>query len=149
MAFNRNDPADLLSLKTEVNTDPISMGYNPTGPTVLLLKLLNDPDNNVEVPKPTANRPFDVLAMLDALDPQDYDLQQTVVGAPNYVHTLAEISTYRDISPYKAKFRSMFPAFSATVTALDAQSVDLSRAEVLFGQGTVLSDQDWFAARDS
>jgi len=28
MTFDRTDPADLLALKTEVNTDPISMGYD-------------------------------------------------------------------------------------------------------------------------
>ena len=36
----------------------------------------------------------------------------------------------------------------AAKTTLDAQNVALSRAEVMFGQGTVISNQDWFAARD-
>ena len=43
----------------------------------------------------------------------------------------------------------LFAANSATVTALDAQNVTLSRAEVLFGQGTTITKDDWYAARDS
>ena len=54
-----------------------------------------------------------------------------------------------DISPYKLKFRSLFAANSSTVIALDAQTIELSRAEVLFGVDTVLSKEDWAAARDS
>lgn len=147
MAFDRTDPTDLATLKNEVNTDPIGMGYDPVGPTQQILKLLNDPVNNVG--GETAARPFDVSAMLDALDPTEFDAQQTKLGAPNFVHTLVELGAYDDISPYKTKFRSMFAANSATVVALDAQTVSLSRAEVLFGQGTVISREDWLAARDS
>ena len=54
-----------------------------------------------------------------------------------------------DIEEFRAKFISLFPAQSGTVAALAAKIRDLSRAEVLFGEGTTLSNQDWFAARDS
>lgn len=148
MAFDRTDQADLTALKTEVETDPIGMGYAAVVTvTAQLLKLLNDPANNVG--GDTASRPFDVSAMLDALDPADFDAQQTVAGAPSYVHVLVERGNFNDITPYKTKFRSLFAGNSATVIALDAQNVALSRAEVLFGQGTVISREDWFAARDS
>lgn len=148
MAFDRTNPADLAALKTEVTTDPIGMGYAAViDQTQPLLKLLNDPGNNVG--GESAARPFDVYAMLDALQPADYDAQQTATGAPNYVHTLVELAAYDDISAYKAKFRSLFAANSATVQALDAQTAPLSRGEVLFGQGTVISRDDWIAARDS
>lgn len=144
MAFDRTDPADLAALKSEVNTDPIGMGYDPLGPTQPLLKLLNDPDDNVG--GETAARPFDVTAMLDALDPTEYGAQQTEAGAAEYTNALV---FYGDAEPYKAKWRSMFAANSNTVTALDAQTAALSRAEVLFGQGTNITRDDWFAARDS
>ena len=150
MSFDRNDAADLLALKTEVNDDPISMGYAAVvDQTQQLLKLLNDPANNVN--GDTADRVFTVEAMMDALDPTEYDAQQTVAGTPSYVHTLVEMgsSARIDISTYKAKFRSMFAANSATVVALDAQTSPLSRAEVLFGQGTTITRDDWIAARDS
>lgn len=148
MSFDRNDAADLLALKTEVNDDPISMGYAAVvDQTQQLLKLLNDPVNNVN--GDTADRLFTVEAMMDALDPTEYDAQQTVAGAPNYVHTLVQLGDRSDISTYKAKFRSMFAANSATVVALDAQTSPLSRAEALFGQGTTITRDDWIAARDS
>ena len=149
MSFDRTDPADLAALKTEVETDPIGMGYALATNTNQLLKLLNDPANNVG--GDTASRAFDASAMLDALDPSELDAQQTTVGAAEYVNALmnAEGLLGLDIEAYKTKFRSLFAGNSATVAALDAQTSALSRAEVLFGQGTSLTEEDWFAARDS
>jgi hypothetical protein len=147
MAFDRTDAADLAALKSEVNTDPISMGYDPAGPTQAILKLLNDPANNVG--GETTARPFDPSAMMDALDPADYESPQSGVKAAEYTHMLLELGAYQDISTYKTKWREQFAANSATVAALDAQTTALSRAEVLFGQGTNISRDDWFAARDS
>ena len=146
--FDRNDPADLAALKSEVEIDPLSMGYAAVVTQINnLLRLLNDPDNNVG--GETVARPFDVQAMLDALVPTELDDQQTTVGAVEYTHILAEMSLQFDIAPYKDKWASMFAANSATVVALNAQTAPLSRAEVLFGQGTVLTRDDWAAARDS
>lgn len=147
MLFDRTDPADLLALKTEVTTDPIGMGYDPLGPTQQILKLLNDPSLNVG--GEMQSRPFDVPAMLDALVPSDFDAQQTVTDAATYVHILVEYAAYGDIEQYRSKFVDLFAANSATVTALNAQTTPLSRAEVLFGAGTVIARDDWFAARDS
>jgi hypothetical protein len=150
MSFDNTDPVQLALLKAEVNSDPIGMGYAAVvTQTQQLLKLLNDPDNNVN--GDTASRVFDVAAMMDALNPTDYGSQQTSLGTPDYVLTLVNIEgrESRDISIYKTKFRSMFAANSATVTALDAQLADLSRAEFIFGQGTVISRTDWTTARDS
>lgn len=144
MAFDRTDPADLAALKTEVTTDPIGMGYNPISDNQVI-KPINDPDANVG--GETVGRVFTQEAMLEALDPTNLDDQQTNTGAGAYVQALA--SYQGDISAFKAKFRAMFAANSATVQALDAQTRNLSRAEVLFGEGTVISVQDWWAARDS
>ncbi len=48
MSFDRNNPADVLALNTEVFTDPAGMGYTPAdGDTGKLLDLLNLPANNV------------------------------------------------------------------------------------------------------
>ena len=146
MAYDRNNPVDLALLKTEVNVDPIGMGYDATGGTQQILKLLNAPANNVN--NDTANRIFDAESLLDALDPGDLDAQQTNSHAAEYCALLVN-GCGQSIEAYKAKFRSMFAGNSATVQALDAQTSPLSRAEVLFGQGTTISRDDWFAARDS
>jgi hypothetical protein len=151
MAFDRNDPADLAALKSEVETDPIGMGYAAQlSNTAQLLKLLNEPANNVG--GETGNRVFDYAALLDALDPNELDAQQTEGGAGDYIVALMALSgagRVQDLEPWKQKFRGMFSANGATVTALDAQTSPLSRAEVLFGQGTIITREDWFAARDS
>ena len=150
MAFDRTDPADLLALKTEVNTDPVSMGYGATGNTQALLKLLNDSSlNQTPPPGNTISRTFDASALMDALDPNDYDSPQAGTKAAEYSHMLIELGAYSDISAYKTKWRSQFAGNSATVTALDAQETNLSRAESLFGQGTSISRDDWIVARDS
>ena len=144
MAFDRTDPTDLAALKSEESVDPISMGYASANNTTQLISLFNDPANNVG--GETSDRPFDVSAMLDALEPDDFAAPQTSADAAEYTNTL---TVYGNISGYKTKWRGLFAANSATVTALDAQTSPLSRVEVLFGQGTVISKDDWFAARDS
>ena len=40
--FDRNDSADLAALKSEVNTDPLGLGYNPgSGDVRNILDLIN------------------------------------------------------------------------------------------------------------
>jgi len=114
MAFDRTDPADLLALKTEINTDPIGMGYAAVvDTTALLLKLLNDPANNVG--GDTATRPFDASAMLDALDPADFPSPQTEVNAAEYTQMLLQAASLGiDISGYKTKWRSTWAANRGT-----------------------------------
>ena len=148
MAFDRNDPGQLQELKDEL----LLAAYAGITATAQVLKLLNDPAENDgtggRTPgNETITLEFDVRAMLDALDPTDYDAQQTVTGAATYTHTLVELGAYDDIASYKTKWRSMFAANSATVTALDAQVRALSRSEALWGAGTTIVRDDIAAAR--
>ena len=143
MAFDRNDPAQVLALFNEWNLDPASVGYATSNNTVQLLNLTNEPENNPG--GETLATPFSPQSLMDALDPTEYESPQTVAGAPNYVHTLIELGAFNSIEPYKAKFRSMFAANSATVTTLDAQTVPLSRADVLWGYETNITRDDYAA----
>lgn len=143
MAFDRTDTAQLQALYDERTLDPLGMNY-PANDNSFISRI-NDPDRNVG--GETTGRPFDVLAMMDALDPTDFGAQQTETGAPNFTHTLVELAAFADIAPYKDKWASMFAANSATVQALNAQTRTLSRAEVLFGENTTLVVDDWIAAR--
>jgi len=79
---------------------------------------------------------------MDALDPADYESPQAGTKAAEYTHMLLELAAYESIETYKSKWRAQFAGNSATVIALDAQSRRLSRAEVLFGNGTVISEND-------
>ena len=141
--FDRNDPAQVLALYEEWTLDPAGVGYSAVSNTVQLLNLTNEPENNPG--GETGGRPFTPESLMDALDPTDYDSPQTVVGAPNYVHTLIELGNYSDITPYKAKLELMFAANSATVVALEAQIVLLSRADVLWGHETNITRDDYSA----
>ena len=140
MAFDNTNTADLLALKSELTLDPISMGYNLNGSVSRIVKQLNDPALNVG--GETQSRPFDVESMLDALDPANLDAQQTNTKAAEYTHILVERSAFGSIEPYKTKWRAMFASNSATVTALDAQTSAISRAVVLFGSGSNITEND-------
>lgn len=143
MAFNKTDPVDLQSLYDERTNNPTGMTY-PANDNQFI-RAINDPASNVG--GETVAREFTAEALLDALDPTELDAQQTEGGAAQYAHMLVELAAYSDIGSYKTKFRNMFAGNSATVTALDAQTTALARAEVLFGQGTRLVVDDWVAAR--
>jgi len=140
MAFDRTDPADVSALKTELTTDPISINYNLNGSASRLVFLINDGESNTG--GETAERPFTAMSLMDALDPADYESPQAGTKAAEYTHMLLELAAYESIETYKSKWRAQFAGNSATVIALDAQSRRLSRAEVLFGNGTVISEND-------
>lgn len=150
MAFNRENPTHLATLKTEVNADPTGMDYAAAqGETKVILAKLNDPDLNVG--NDTINRPTeeldipDIAAVIDeteyaSLSEFDKIWVQMLINQP------ADVM----LKPFQSKFVEVFPNGSATLTAVLAlRQKDASRAEVLFGVNTEISKQDWFAARDS
>ena len=60
--FDNNDPADLAALKSEVNADPLALGYNASsGDTGLVLETINLVRAQFIVPKPAID-PGDVRA---------------------------------------------------------------------------------------
>ena len=141
MAFDRTNNTDLQALYDERTLDPIGMNYPANDNS--FADRINDGDRNVG--GETTARPFTVEAMLEALDPTEFDAQQTVVGADVYTHIL--VGLQGSIEAYQTKWRAMFAQNSATRAALDAQTSPLSRAEVLWGESTTISGEDWIAAR--
>lgn len=150
MAFDRNDPADLLALKTEVNTDPIAMGYNPTGSTPQLLSLLNEGANNVG--GETTGETFTHRLIIEVTEPDDLTVGgQFSQGDLETVKSIMALSGTQDpdISWAETRWRQAHVGNNTTLANIDARIRTLSRAEVLFGEGTFISRDDWFAARDS
>ena len=152
MAFDVTNPTDLAALKSEVNTDPIGMGYDPAGPTQAILDLLNDPENNVG--NETTGAPLTTRALWEISADNSDDLTphgNFSVGDQFVVQQLFEISSGPgdDLSWARTKLRALFPANDGFVTDLDALIRTLNRAEVLFGEGTAISRTDWITARDS
>ena len=147
MTFDVNDPAHLLTLKTEVATDPIGMDYS--GNTTLLLKQLSDADKNVGGEVAGATLTVGLLFDAIALSPADLNLQgQFGEGAHLFIGNLLQRELEIDIQKYRAAVEGAL-SNGAVLTELEGQTMPLSRAEVLFGQGTSLSKPDWYAARDS
>jgi len=139
MSFDNTDPADLTALNTEVYTDPISMGYvnAPIEKTKELLKYLNDADKNVGGESSGSDFTHEVL--METWTPK---------GALNESVPWIEALIREDdgIAQYEAKYRANCGPDS--LAALDTLIQSRSRAEVLFGDGTIITEADWFAARD-
>ena len=160
-AFDRNDPADLATLKSEVNTDPLALGYNASsGDTGLVLETINLVRAQFIVSKPAID-PADVRAACtyDAYNNLSIDEQEWLQwmtgsggggGAESLVVTvdlrlqLTDAEGNGTASVWAVADREAMNA--AMLSLID---INGSRAEDLFGQGTVISRADWIAARDS
>ncbi len=151
MAFDRTNPADLLALKNEQATDPIGMGYAAVdGQTQKTLDLFNVPDLNVKSPRPTTGQRLTVSILLDIPElAVDLDHNQVSEGDKIFITSFMNRDFDADIERWRAQITEALRSQSDTVTALNALIRDMSRAEVLFGVETVISKQDWIAARDS
>jgi hypothetical protein len=122
MAFDRTNPADLLALKNEVNTDPLGMGYLSSGNTQKLLDLLNDGDKNLGG-ETTAGDITPAILVNDLIAPGDLEpLGQFGTGELEWVKMVMEISqTPNDnISFLRTKLESVFPANTTTGAAIRA-----------------------------
>ena len=142
--FDRTDPADLLALKTEVDTDPICMGYLPVLGTAAMLDLLNNPAKNLGGEIGRVLLTSGVL--LDVLVPSDLD--EIDDGERSYIEAMINRDFDTDIERYREQIREALLLDSETVFAMDTLMERISRAEALFGRSTVIGKSDWFAARD-
>lgn len=147
MAFDRSNQADLTALKTEVETDPIAMGYDPAGSTALILKLLNDPANNVG--GETIAPKLSTRLLLEAIDPADLISAQVDAGELAFLESFMNRDLEMEFDEFRTKITGVFQANQTSRQNLEAQTRPLSRAEVLFGEFTNISREDWFAARDN
>ncbi len=179
MSFNRTNAdgtphADLASLKSEVGIDPENVGYaGVVTNTAELLALLNDPVNNPQV-LDQVGIPFDEFPIIDVLDEIDGNEYNALVGVhKTFVDSIIQAGIARTdeesalgiayFGPVKKLFRKAFnnldPSLidpvppnnqSETWKAIkDDRMIQASRVEALFGRGTVIAREDWFAARDS
>ena len=153
MAFDNTNAADLLALKTEQATDPISMGYAAVdGQTKQTLDLFNDPLLNVGLDE--VDERLTPALLLASIVPDDLTVSAKFTqGELEWLKLLVEASTSLtdDLTVNRDKIVELFnqtPTLD-TYTNLVALKRRISRAEVLFGVGTVISRTDWFAARDS
>ena len=142
--FDRSNSSDLTALKNEILNDPNSLGYNPSLGTQTVLDLINAKSASITAP-------IDSLTVSDistAVDSGEFAL--TSEYDKEFVKMFINKPEDTTLEPYRDKLVSIFPNGSATFTAIQAKrSITGSRAEQLFGLGTVINRQDFLAARDS
>lgn len=156
MAFDRNDSVDLIALRDEESLDPINMGYTVvSGQTKKTLDLFNLPASNVlDTADQYIGEVFTSEVALDVIDPDEITVgAKFSEGQARWLDYLfsAASSFGSKFENFETKFRDLFTDYtptSVTIDALDARNRKLSRVEFLFGANTVISRDDWFAARD-
>lgn len=161
MPFDRTNPADLAALKSEVNTDPEGIGYAAVEDnTKSLLDRLNDPSFWPSAPA-AETAPLTGKELLDICLTQANKTEfETQVALLNIAQkSLLDYAFANRSKPFDIDFKNnligpngIFPQAEAPNIRGDilaALASTLSRAEVLFGEGTVINRQDWLAARDS
>ena len=152
MSFDNTDPVQVAELKSEVETDPIGMGYNPTGGTPPLLGLLNEPESNVG--GETIGADFTSDLVMQVIDPDELTVANKFPeGNARWLdYLMSAASSISNFADFEVKFRALFANYtpsSNTIDALDAELQLISRAEVLWGVDTVITKADWLIARDS
>ena len=148
MPFDVTDPADLLALQSEINTDPAAVGYVPyLDATNTLLDLLNNPAHNPG--SPTINRPIEELDIPDVAGAiVDAEYGALSEYGKVWVTMLINRPAEEALLPYRDKFLDLFNAQSTTRANVQALRVKLaSRAETLFGVNTVITRPELIAAR--
>lgn len=153
MAFDRNNPADLVALKSEVETDPAGKGYDPLGGTQELLDLLNGKTETVSKPKISAARVRSAVTYeaYNTLSIDEQEWLRWITGSNGFEEDNMPVTADLRRQLAGEGGQSMWAAanrveMEAAMSAI--LDVPGSRVEVLFGYGTSISRDDWFAARD-
>ena len=155
MAFDRTDPADLLALKNEIANDPDGLGYLPGSTQQGVLDVINlaRPTYTVSKPKISAAnvRSATTYDAYNALLADEQEWLRWITGS-NGVNEESLVVTPDLRTQLTDAADSIWSAGTKVVmnaAMLALIDIDGSRAEDLFGFGTVISRDDWFEARDS
>ncbi len=154
MPYDRNNQADLTALKNEIDTDPLILGYDlASGDIGGIVTLINAKNYTVTKTKVSA---ADIRAACtyDAYDTLSIDEQEWLrwmTGSNGFdeenvkvTQDLKDRLTDGNNSIWAAAHRTEMNA--AMLALIDVPG---SRAEVLFGHGTIIGSQDVIAARDN
>lgn len=149
--FDVTNAADLLALKTEINTDPNGYGYVPEATqTVLDLINLARPaftQENASV----SSEDIKSLTTFDAYDGLGIDKQEWIRWRTSGDDAVKVTPDLRTQLAGDGTTSMWAVADRAAMIAVMLGIIDRegSRAEDLFGKGTTISRSDWIAARES
>ena len=153
MAFDRTNPTDLAALNTEMFTDPLGLGYQPEN-TDYSLNLINATNASYSVTK-------DFISSKDIRSATTYDAYNNILAdeqewlrwmtgsggeGENDVKVTADLKTQLT-GPDAASIWAAANRTEMNAAMLALTDVPGSRAEVLFGYGTLISKDDWIAAK--
>jgi len=125
------------------------MGYNPDATYAGILDRLNDSALNVGGENINKNvEDIDIPEISAVIDATEYGALSAY--DKQWMQMFINRPINEPITPYKAKLLSIFPAGTASRTAMLALlPKPATRAEILFGVNTVITRSDWITARDS
>jgi len=155
MSFDRNDPADLLALKTEINTDPDGLGYVPenTNDGITLINAISA-SYIVSKPKISASdvrstTTYDAYNNL-AIDEQEWIRWMTGSNGFDEENMAVTPDLIAQLTgPGSASIWAPADRTEMNAAMLSLIDVDGSRAQDLFGYDTSISRDDWLAAVNS
>lgn len=158
MAFDRNDPVQLQELKDEVTLDPTGIGYAPDSTTSGVLEPINAPNPATPLRKPKISaaklRTATTKDAYDGLLPDTQEWFRWVTGSNGFEEENVEVTDDLELqlTGSGAPNASMWAASDRTamVAAMDLIiNVPASRAQNLWGFDTIITRDDWIAARNS
>lgn len=155
MSFDQSNPAHLATLKTEVETDPLALGYDPDVSTQGLLDLLNAKNYTVSKPKISSAeiRAKTTYQAYNTLAQDEQEWLRWMTGSNGFNEENVEVTPDLRKKLAGVGGNSIWQAGDRrdemNPIMLAIMDVAGSRAEVLFGYNTVLTRSDWLAARDS
>jgi len=149
MAFSIENPTNLATLKNEIISDPINMGYNVDITQVGIIDKLNSSASNVGGENINKNvEDIDIPEISAVIDATEYGTLNAYDR--QWIQMFINRPINELITPYKAKLLSIFPSGTTTRTAMLALlPKPATRAEILFGVNTIITRDDWITARDS
>lgn len=154
MAFDRTNPTHLAELKAEVANDPNGYGYNELD-TASIITNINLTRAAITVSKPKISaamvRSTTTYEAYDGLAIDEQEWLRWMTGSNGF-----EEENLLVTPDFRARLTgdggSSIWAVASRTEMQDAMlaliDIDGSRAEQLWGFGTSISEQDWFAARD-
>jgi hypothetical protein len=155
--FSSNNPAQLATLKTELTTDPLAYGYaqavDSDAKAALLNKLRDGTDGKAAIS--VKESAIDVQKVLEAIDVRDFVGDNATAGNAGtglsraWFESVTQYPTLRLLNDdgsntrVLANLKRVLNDTNLSQTRLTALAARVgSRAEQLFGIGTVLSGND-------
>jgi len=142
--FDPDKSNHIQQLSDELNNNPEAMLYNLNKGIKFNLRQLNNGNKNTQVIE--VRKTLTVARLYRAMDFVEFEALNAT--EERYVLNVLSHDLDDDISFLESDIDSIFGSESVTMLAIVGQLRQLSRAEVLWGEGSVISGKAFTEARD-